>query len=101
MKVAAIHDGRDGDAVLDEIFAESQLLVRRIDGERDVVDGAEAVLCGDGAGVVQDIDEVTWRVVAGHHAADASAAGGNGAGETKTDEKVVDAEFEEVDKDKK
>ena len=29
------------------------------------------------------------------------AAGGNGAGETKTDEKVVDAEFEEVDKDKK
>jgi molecular chaperone DnaK len=33
--------------------------------------------------------------------ADASATGGNGAGETKTDEKVVDAEFEEVDKDKK
>jgi molecular chaperone DnaK len=30
-----------------------------------------------------------------------STAGGNGAGETKTDEKVVDAEFEEVDKDKK
>ncbi len=29
------------------------------------------------------------------------AAGGTGAGETKTDEKVVDAEFEEVDKDKK
>ncbi len=28
-------------------------------------------------------------------------AGGTGAGETKTDEKVVDAEFEEVDKDKK
>jgi molecular chaperone DnaK len=28
-------------------------------------------------------------------------AGGNGAGEAKTDEKVVDAEFEEVDKDKK
>ncbi len=27
--------------------------------------------------------------------------GGTGAGETKTDEKVVDAEFEEVDKDKK
>ena len=41
--------------------------------------------------------------------ASASAAAGNGAdtggatgtGETKTDEKVVDAEFEEVDKDKK
>ncbi|MEK6671125.1 MAG: molecular chaperone DnaK [Nitrospirota bacterium] len=32
---------------------------------------------------------------------DASAEGGTGAGETKTDEKVVDAEFEEVDKDKK
>jgi molecular chaperone DnaK len=32
---------------------------------------------------------------------DASAKGGTGAGETKTDEKVVDAEFEEVDKDKK
>jgi molecular chaperone DnaK len=34
---------------------------------------------------------------------DANAAGGTGAGtgETKTDEKVVDAEFEEVDKDKK
>jgi molecular chaperone DnaK len=31
----------------------------------------------------------------------ADATGGNGAGETKTDEKVVDAEFEEVDKDKK
>ena len=30
-----------------------------------------------------------------------SAEGGTGAGETKTDEKVVDAEFEEVDKDKK
>ncbi len=29
------------------------------------------------------------------------AAGETGAGETKTDEKVVDAEFEEVDKDKK
>ncbi|TKS62731.1 MAG: molecular chaperone DnaK [Nitrospira sp.] len=29
------------------------------------------------------------------------AEGGTGAGETKTDEKVVDAEFEEVDKDKK
>ena len=33
--------------------------------------------------------------------AGASTPGGNGAGETKTDEKVVDAEFEEVDKDKK
>jgi molecular chaperone DnaK len=32
---------------------------------------------------------------------DASTEGGTGAGETKTDEKVVDAEFEEVDKDKK
>jgi molecular chaperone DnaK len=32
---------------------------------------------------------------------DASAKGGTEAGETKTDEKVVDAEFEEVDKDKK
>ena len=31
----------------------------------------------------------------------ASAEGGAGAGETKTDEKVVDAEFEEVDKEKK
>jgi molecular chaperone DnaK len=28
-------------------------------------------------------------------------AGTNGAGSTKTDEKVVDAEFEEVDKEKK
>jgi molecular chaperone DnaK len=34
-------------------------------------------------------------------AAAGSAEGGAGAGETKTDEKVVDAEFEEVDKDKK
>jgi molecular chaperone DnaK len=34
-------------------------------------------------------------------AAAGSAEGGTGAGETKTDEKVVDAEFEEVDKDKK
>ena len=31
----------------------------------------------------------------------ADAGGGTGSGETKTDEKVVDAEFEEVDKDKK
>ncbi len=31
----------------------------------------------------------------------ANAEGGTGAGETKTDEKVVDAEFEEVDKEKK
>jgi molecular chaperone DnaK len=31
----------------------------------------------------------------------ADTTGGAGAGETKTDEKVVDAEFEEVDKDKK
>jgi molecular chaperone DnaK len=31
----------------------------------------------------------------------ADASGGTGAGETKTDDKVVDAEFEEVDKDKK
>ncbi|MEQ1562282.1 MAG: molecular chaperone DnaK [Nitrospiraceae bacterium] len=31
----------------------------------------------------------------------ASAEGGAGAGENKTDEKVVDAEFEEVDKEKK
>jgi molecular chaperone DnaK len=31
----------------------------------------------------------------------ADATGGDGAGETKTDEKVVDADFEEVDKDKK
>jgi len=34
-------------------------------------------------------------------AAAGSTEGGTGAGETKTDEKVVDAEFEEVDKDKK
>ena len=34
-------------------------------------------------------------------AAAGSPEGGTGAGETKTDEKVVDAEFEEVDKDKK
>ena len=32
---------------------------------------------------------------------DASGGNGAGTGETKTDEKVVDAEFEEVDKDKK
>ena len=31
----------------------------------------------------------------------ANAEAGSGAGETKKDEKVVDAEFEEVDKDKK
>jgi molecular chaperone DnaK len=34
-------------------------------------------------------------------AATGNTEGGAGAGETKTDEKVVDAEFEEVDKDKK
>jgi len=33
--------------------------------------------------------------------AGASASGDGGASQPKTDEKVVDAEFEEVDKDKK
>jgi molecular chaperone DnaK len=32
---------------------------------------------------------------------DATDGNGSATGETKTDEKVVDAEFEEVDKDKK
>ena len=33
--------------------------------------------------------------------ADAAASSGDGGAQAKTDEKVVDAEFEEVDKDKK
>jgi molecular chaperone DnaK len=45
--------------------------------------------------------EEMYKKAASATGAQGAAAGGNGAGETKTDEKVVDAEFEEVDKDKK
>jgi molecular chaperone DnaK len=45
--------------------------------------------------------EEMYKKASATSGAGASTAGGNGAGETKTDEKVVDAEFEEVDKDKK
>jgi molecular chaperone DnaK len=45
--------------------------------------------------------EEMYKKASATSGAGTSTAGGNGAGETKTDEKVVDAEFEEVDKDKK
>ena len=45
--------------------------------------------------------EEMYKKASATSGADASTGGGNGAAETKTDEKVVDAEFEEVDKDKK
>ncbi|ALA58889.1 molecular chaperone DnaK [Nitrospira moscoviensis] len=45
--------------------------------------------------------EEMYKKAASATGAQGAAPGGNGAGETKTDEKVVDAEFEEVDKDKK
>ena len=45
--------------------------------------------------------EEMYKKASAASGAEASTSGGNGAGETKTDEKVVDAEFEEVDKDKK
>ncbi len=45
--------------------------------------------------------EEMYKKASAASGADAGNASGNGAGETKTDEKVVDAEFEEVDKDKK
>ncbi len=45
--------------------------------------------------------EEMYKKASAASGAGASTSGGNGAGETKTDEKVVDAEFEEVDKDKK
>ncbi|HEY6974195.1 MAG TPA: molecular chaperone DnaK [Nitrospiraceae bacterium] len=45
--------------------------------------------------------EEMYKKASATSGAGASTAAGNGAGETKTDEKVVDAEFEEVDKDKK
>jgi molecular chaperone DnaK len=45
--------------------------------------------------------EEMYKKASAATAASGAQAGGNGAGETKTDEKVVDAEFEEVDKDKK
>src|SRR5262252_314772 len=44
--------------------------------------------------------EEMYKKASSASGAGASTSGGNGAGETKTDEKVVDAEFEEVDKDK-
>jgi molecular chaperone DnaK len=45
--------------------------------------------------------EEMYKKASATSGAGGSTCGGNGAGETKTDEKVVDAEFEEVDKDKK
>jgi molecular chaperone DnaK len=45
--------------------------------------------------------EEMYKKASATSGAGASTAGGNGAAETKPDEKVVDAEFEEVDKDKK
>jgi molecular chaperone DnaK len=45
--------------------------------------------------------EEMYKKASASAAAGTDAGGGTGAGETKTDEKVVDAEFEEVDKEKK
>ena len=45
--------------------------------------------------------EEMYKKAASTTGASGEQAGANGGGETKTDEKVVDAEFEEVDKDKK
>ena len=45
--------------------------------------------------------EEMYKAASASAAPDAGASAGDGAGETKTDEKVVDAEFEEVDKEKK
>ena len=45
--------------------------------------------------------EEMYKAASASAAPDAGASAGDGAGEAKTDEKVVDAEFEEVDKEKK
>ncbi|WP_447972627.1 molecular chaperone DnaK [Nitrospira sp. Kam-Ns4a] len=45
--------------------------------------------------------EEMYKKAASASASGAGATGGNGGGSSKPDEKVVDAEFEEVDKDKK
>jgi molecular chaperone DnaK len=45
--------------------------------------------------------EEMYKKASASTAAGGTTEGGAGNGETKTDEKVVDAEFEEVDKDKK
>ncbi|MCG3777496.1 MAG: Chaperone protein DnaK [Nitrospira sp.] len=45
--------------------------------------------------------EEMYKAASASAASDPSASTGEGTGETKTDEKVVDAEFEEVDKEKK
>jgi len=45
--------------------------------------------------------EEMYKKAASTTGAPGEQASANGAGETKTDEKVVDAEFEEVDKEKK
>ncbi|MBI3356356.1 MAG: Hsp70 family protein, partial [Nitrospirae bacterium] len=45
--------------------------------------------------------EEMYKKAASATGAQSAGPGGDGAGSTKTDEKVVDAEFEEVDKDKK
>jgi molecular chaperone DnaK len=79
---------------------------------QDAVAAVKKALEGNDAGAIESATQAL--MTASHKLAEemykkASAAtgatgtqtGGNGSGETKTDEKVVDAEFEEVDKDKK
>ena len=46
-------------------------------------------------------EEMYKKASAAAGPADAGASAGDGGAQAKTDEKVVDAEFEEVDKDKK
>jgi molecular chaperone DnaK len=46
-------------------------------------------------------EEMYKKASAAAGPADAGASAGDGGAQAKTDEKVVDAEFEEVDKEKK
>ena len=79
---------------------------------QDAVAALKKSLEGSDAGAIESatqtlmtashkLAEEMYKKAASATGAQGAGTGGDGAGSTKTDEKVVDAEFEEVDKDKK
>ncbi len=65
--------------------------------EADAIESATQTLMS----ASHKLAEEMYKKAASATGAQGAGTGGDGAGETKTDEKVVDAEFEEVDKEKK
>ncbi|TKS57897.1 MAG: molecular chaperone DnaK [Nitrospira sp.] len=79
---------------------------------QDAVAALKKSLEGSDAGAIESatqtlmtashkLAEEMYKKAASATGAQGAGTGGDGAGDAKTDEKVVDAEFEEVDKDKK